>query len=61
MFGGEDWGQGEGQPRPHAQTGRVTDSDGGGRVRVGGLELGLGGGPTSILGFEMERERRTFK
>ncbi len=39
----------------------MTDSDGGGRVRVGGLELGLGGGPTSILGFEMERERRTFK
>jgi len=37
------------------------NTHGGGRVRVGGLELGLGGGPTSILGFEMERERRTFK
>ena len=62
MFGGGRIGvRGRGNHAPTPQTGRVTDSDGGGRVRVGGLELGLGGGPTSILGFEMERERRTFK
>ncbi len=29
---------------PTPQDGRVTDSDGGGRVRVGGLGLGRGGG-----------------
>jgi hypothetical protein len=31
-------------PHRHTQDGRVTDSDGGGRVRVGGLGLGRGGG-----------------
>jgi hypothetical protein len=57
---------------PTPQAGRMTDSAGGGRVRVGDEGGGRAEvlphphstwrwrGQTSILGFEMERERGTF-
>ncbi len=55
MFGGG--GLGSGATTPHTlQVGRVTDSDGWGRVRVGGLELGLGGSATTSQRYlELER------
>jgi hypothetical protein len=34
--GGGNWDQGEGAQAPMPQAGRVTNSDGGGRVRMGG-------------------------
>jgi hypothetical protein len=48
VFGGGRIGvRGRDHRAPTLQVGRVTDSDGGGRVRVGGLELGPGGGATT--------------
>jgi hypothetical protein len=45
---------GRGNHAPMLQVGRVTDSDGGGRVR-GGLELGLGGRSYHAQRLEVER------
>jgi hypothetical protein len=54
--GGRIGVRGRGNHAPTLQVGRVTDSDGGGRVRVGGLELGLGGGATTPQRYlELER------
>ncbi len=56
VWGGRIGVRGRGNHAPSLQVGRVTDSDGGGKVRVGGLELGLGGGAATPQRY-MELER----
>ena len=58
MFGGggKIGVRGRGNQAPTLQVDRVTDNDGRGRVRMGDLGLGLGGGATTPQSYlELER------